>query len=227
MRGVTTHTAVLRSLACVALMSLFVSFIPKTSWAWDRGLQCVPFARALSSIRLFGDAWRWWSTAAGLYNRGTIPQAGSILSFRPDARMPLGHIAVVTRVLNGREIEVDHANWAVPGAISRQVQILDVSTDNNWAAVRVGLRDRDRFGAVYATNGFIYGRPVELGPQIINVAEALRAFRGDGGSGIGTLPVVVGPTQTSADVLPNNRLPIVIYGHRDLRVKPGQSLRRG
>ena len=160
-RVITTHITVLRPLACVAILLPFVvSFSPRTSWAWDGGPQCVPFARALSNIRLFGDAWRWWSAAAGLYNRGANPQAGSILSFRPDARIPLGHIAVVTRVINGREIEVDQANWAHPGAISRQDQVLDVSTDNNWTAVRVGLRGRDNFGAVYATNGFIYGWPI-------------------------------------------------------------------
>src|SRR6516164_6322728 len=142
-----------------ALLALpLISLGSHPSLAWDRAPQCVPFARALSSIRLFGDAGRWWSAAAGLYNRGAKPGAGAILSFRPDARMPLGHIAVVTRVIDAREIEVDHANWT-PGAIRRQVLVVDVSAGNDWTAVRVELGDGDRFGAQYATNGFIYGWP--------------------------------------------------------------------
>src|SRR5215475_3937838 len=132
------------------LLVQLMCLCPQMSWAKDRGPQCVPFARALSSIRLFGDAWRWWSAAAGIYNRGASPEAGSILSFRAAPHMPLGHLAVVTRVIDSREIEVDHANWA-PGAIRREVHVLDVSADNDWSAVRVELGQRDHFGAVYAT----------------------------------------------------------------------------
>jgi hypothetical protein len=178
---------------------------PHTSWAYDRGPQCVPFARALSSISLFGDAWHWWSAAAGRYDRGFKPQAGSVLSFRPDARMPLGHVAVVTRVISAREIEVDHANWALPGAITRKAQVLDVSTDNDWTAVRVGLRERDHFGAVYTTNGFIYGRPIELGPQIVDVAEVLRNRR---------------ERQAVSNSPENSGLPIVVEGGRIRSAQP-------
>ena len=193
-----------KALTCAAatLLFLLLACLPQASWAWDRGPQCVPFARALSSIRLFGDAWRWWSVAAGLYNRGATPQAGSILSFRSDARMPLGHIAVVTRVIDRREIEVDHANWA-PGVVRRQVRVLDVSVDNDWTAVRVELPEHDRFGAVYATNGFIHGWPIELGPQIIEVAKALHAFQEERSQhSSGALPIVVGPTGAITETLP-------------------------
>lgn len=174
--------------ACVAAHS--------PAWAWDKGPQCVPFARALSSIMLFGDAWRWWSAAAGRYDRGDVPSAGSVLSFLPDARMPLGHVAVVTRVISAREIEIDHANWSFPGAITRQTPVLDVSENNDWSAVRVGLDDRDHFGSVYLTNGFIYGRPIELGPQIIDVTAALRLLQEHPPSshwqhGPGRLPIVI------------------------------------
>jgi len=185
---------------------------PQAASARDRQPECVPFARTLSSIRLLGDAWRWWSAASGLYNRGTKPEAGAILSFRPDARMPLGHIAVVTRVAGQREIEVDHANW-IPGAVSRQVQVVDVSAGNDWTAVRVELSERDRFGTEYATNGFIYGWPIELGAQIIDVSEALRSLQGDRSqSTSGTRPVVIGPRGVMADNLVNGALPVVIYG---------------
>jgi hypothetical protein len=131
--------------------------------------------------------------------------------------MPLGHIAVVTRVIDAREIEVDHANWT-PGAIRRQVLVVDVSAGNDWTAVRVELGDGDRFGAQYATNGFIYGWPVELGPQIIHLAEALRTFAGDRSQGTdGTLPVVIGPEGVTADNLVTGALPVVIYGGRKPR----------
>src|SRR4051794_36324198 len=100
--------------------------------AWDFGLQCVPFARAISGIRLFGDAWRWWSEAAGRYERGQRPQPGSVLSFRPNTHMPLGHVAVVTRVVSARRIEIDHANWASPGEITTGAAAVDVSERNDW-----------------------------------------------------------------------------------------------
>jgi CHAP domain len=92
------------ALTCAATTLLLFVCVPHASRAWDRGPQCVPFARALSSIRLFGDARGWWSAAAGSYNRGTRPQVGSVLSFRSDVRMPLGHVAVVTTVVDRREI---------------------------------------------------------------------------------------------------------------------------
>ncbi len=163
-----------RHVRVVAVLAMVALGCPPPARAWDGLLQCVPFARALSSISLYGDAWRWWSAAAGRFDRGHVPQAGSVLSFRPNLRMPLGHVAVVTRVVGAREIEIDHANWAFPGAISRSVQVVDVSEQNDWTAVRVELGRSNYFGQVYATNGFIYGRPIDLGPQIINVAEALR-----------------------------------------------------
>ncbi len=199
----------------VFLVALLIVLHCRPAAAWDRDPQCVPFARALSSIRLFGDAWRWWSAAAGLYNRGANPQAGSILSFRPDLHMPLGHLAVVTRVIDSREIEVDHANWA-PGAIRRQVRVLDVSAGNDWTSVRVELDQRDHFGATHATNGFIYGWPLTLGPEIIDVAEALRTLRRNPSSA--TLPVVIGPT----GIMPPSgtfagKLPIVAYGQHASR----------
>ena len=208
--------------AAAKLLFPLLICLPQASLAWDQGPQCVPFARALSNIRLFGDAWRWWSAAAGRYNRGTAPQAGSILSFRSGGRMPLGHIAVVTRVIDPREIEVDHANWA-PGAVRRQVRVLDVSTNNDWTAVRVELPEREHFGTVYATDGFIYGWPLELGPQIIKVAEALRVLQGQRSqrSSAG-LPIVVGPTGVimdtpNTDKSPNRAMPVAMYRRHEVR----------
>jgi len=123
-------------------------------------LQCVPFARYLSGIGLRGDAWTWWDKAAGIYARGNHPEPGAVLSFPAIERMPLGHVAVVTQVLTARRILIDHANWPNAivrhGAISREIQVADVSPANDWTEVRVQFGEGGPLGSVYPTNGFIY-----------------------------------------------------------------------
>ncbi len=121
-------------------------------------LQCVPYAREVSHIELTGDAFLWWPEAAGRYARGNVPVVGSVLNFRPIHRMPLGHVAVVTAVLNSRTILVTQANW-VPDAITNDVTVEDVSPDNNWTDVRVELGDTSSMGSTYPTYGFIYDHP--------------------------------------------------------------------
>lgn len=127
------------------------------------GISCVPFARAASGIELKGDARNWWEAAAGIYARGARPEPGAVLNFRGTGRMRLGHVAVVTRVINAREIEIDHANWSGPGQrrgqVARGVSVVDVSPRNDWTQVRVALGHGDSFGSVYPTYGFIYDRP--------------------------------------------------------------------
>jgi surface antigen len=127
------------------------------------GISCVPFARSVTGIELQGNAAYWWYAAAGVYERGSRPEEDSVLDFRASGRMRLGHVAVVTRVINSREVEIDHANWWGPGAgkggVSRGTPVVDVSEDNDWSAVRVGLGRSGTFGSVYATYGFIYDRP--------------------------------------------------------------------
>ena len=123
------------------------------------GFSCVPYARRVSGIGLIGNAWQWWGNAEGRYARGRVPETGSVLAFRSNGRMHLGHVAVVTRIINSREIVIDHANWANRGAISRAVPVVDISPANNWTAVRVGLGTSSDFGSVYPTYGFIYDRP--------------------------------------------------------------------
>ena len=127
------------------------------------GLQCVPFARAASGIELKGNAANWWDAAAGVYERGARPEPGSVLNFRANGHMRLGHVAVVTAVLDSREISIEHANWAGPGAnkggVARDIPVEDVSPRNDWSEVRVGLGHSGDYGSVYPTYGFIYDRP--------------------------------------------------------------------
>jgi hypothetical protein len=136
------------------------------------GISCVPYARRVSGIQVAGNAWQWWENAAGLYARGDKPEIGSVLNFRSNGRMRLGHVAVVTRVVNAREVMVDHANWpngGMLGRISHNVAVVDVSEANNWSAVRVELGRGETFGSIYPTYGFIYNRP-DPGVMIANVA---------------------------------------------------------
>jgi surface antigen len=130
--------------------------------AHAHGISCVPYARQVSGIMVAGNAWQWWDNAAGQYARGNHPEPGSVLNFRANGRMPLGHVAVVSRVINAREIIIDQANWGssgMRGSVSRNVAVVDVSEANNWSAVRVELGNREAFGSVYPTYGFIYNRP--------------------------------------------------------------------
>lgn len=127
----------------------------------DEVLQCVPFARAASGIELKGNAVNWWDAASGVYERGHRPESGAVLDFRANSSMRLGHVAVVRHVINSREVEVDHANWAWSGKsnITRNVAVIDVSERNDWTAVRVALGGGGDFGSIYSTYGFIYDRP--------------------------------------------------------------------
>ena len=129
-------------------------------------LQCVPFARDNSGIELTGNAHTWWNSAEGVYQRGARPEVGSVLNFRSHGRMRLGHVAVVSNVIDGRTLAIDHANWSGPGKIVRNVTVVDVSEENNWSAVRVALGDGG-FGNVYPTYGFIYDRP-DAGTMLAN-----------------------------------------------------------
>jgi hypothetical protein len=128
----------------------------------SRGISCVPYARQVSGIMVPGNAWQWWDNAGGLYARGDRPEAGSVLNFRSNGRMRLGHVAVVTQVVNEREVIVSQANWPSgggAGGVSHGVAVVDVSEANNWSAVRVELGHAGEFGSVYPTYGFIYNRP--------------------------------------------------------------------
>lgn len=125
-------------------------------------LQCVPFAREISGISIRGDAWTWWSAAAGQYDRGHAPRVGAVVVFKKFAAMRYGHVAVVARVVTSREVLVDHANWAPHrgrgrGQVSKMVAVTDVSPRNDWTEVRVWNASTRDFGTrTYPTYGFIY-----------------------------------------------------------------------
>ena len=159
-------------------------------WHGGGGLQCVTFARSDTGIELSGNANTWWDHAAGVYARGSRPEPGSVLNFRANGSMRMGHVAVVTQVVNSRTVQIDQANWAGPGAtpggVSRDISVVDVSPANDWSAVRVGLGHSGDFGSIYPTFGFIYNRPddgtmvaaVDNGTPIPELNPAPRDLRG-------------------------------------------------
>ncbi len=120
-------------------------------------LQCVPYARKVSGISIRGNAWTWWRTADGRYRKDSKPAIGSVLAFKRTWRLRLGHVAVVTKILNDREIVVEHANWLNRGNIHKSTPVRDVSMANDWSAVRVWYTPGNRYGArTYPAYGFIH-----------------------------------------------------------------------
>ena len=121
-----------------------------------RWLQCVPYARALSTVAIRGDARTWWRQAEGRYDRGRRPTVGSVLVLKPNGRSR-GHLAVVTAILSDREIVVDHANWLNQGRIHLSTPVRDVSGAGDWSAVRVWYTPGRKYGTRrYPAYGFIY-----------------------------------------------------------------------
>jgi hypothetical protein len=120
-------------------------------------LDCAPFARALSGIRLSGAAADWWWQADGRYARGDRPMVGSVLVLRRSGRLPSGHVAVVSQVLGGRQITVTQANW-VHHRVSEDQPVIDISAANDWSMVRVWWPPSGGMGITdYPAYGFIRG----------------------------------------------------------------------
>ena len=150
-------------------------------------LQCVPYARMVSGIALRGDAHTWWKNAEGKFRRGHLPSPGAVMVVKGSSKTPLGHLAVVTKILNEREILVDHANWLNNEQIHLATPVIDVSAANDWSAIRVWYTPGAQYGAnVYPVAGFIYPDSPSL---YITVANAnVRAHPSTAAERIATLP---------------------------------------
>lgn len=134
----------------------------------DRYLWCVPFARWSSGIEIFGDARTWWRQALHHFDRGHRPRIGAVMTFKATHRIPLGHVAVVSKIVSRREILVNQANWH-RNRVTIDVPVEDVSPRNDWSKVRVASYHH-HFGAVYPVLGFIFppgSRPRPIGLAII------------------------------------------------------------
>jgi surface antigen len=138
-----------------------VALTPTANAVAETYWQCVPFARLISGIQIFGDARTWWRQAIGKYETGFQPRAGAVLCFKPTNRMKLGHVAVVSQVLTDRIVQITHANWSPiegsRGKVEKDVTLVDVSPAGDWSQVKVWYDpNRDLGGSTYSTEGFIY-----------------------------------------------------------------------
>ena len=115
---------------------------------------CVPYARNVSGIEIRGNARTWWAQAQDKFGRGHEPQVGAVMAFSGTSKLPLGHVTVVSGVIDSRNIVVHHANWH-RNKISQNMAVVDVSDKNDWSAVRVESYEGN-FGRVYPVDGFIY-----------------------------------------------------------------------
>jgi len=150
----------LRNAIIPMLLVLQAIMMPAPAHANDY-LQCVPFARELSGITIYGDAHSWWDQADGSYQRGTMPAEGAVLSLPSHGSMRLGHVAVVREIVDDRTILISHANWSPingrRGQIERRVAAMDVSEDNDWSKVRIWYAPIGKLGTTaFPVNGFIY-----------------------------------------------------------------------
>lgn len=148
--------------AAIASVMMIAGALASVPAAARDYLQCVPFARAESGVEIRGNAKTWWAQAAGEYARGSQPRKGAVMAFAGTHGMPLGHVAVVKKLVNDREILIDHANWSPIGGrrgqIERNVRVVDVSAAGDWSMVRVwyapigdlGLRANPVQGFIYA-----------------------------------------------------------------------------
>lgn len=192
----------LGSLAAIAVMTL----APVSGAFADTYWQCVPFARLLSGVQIYGDAWTWWKQAVGKYDVGYTPKAGAVLCFKPSGKMRLGHVAVVTQVLTDRVIQITHANWSriggTRGQIEKDVTVIDVSPAGDWSAVKVWYDPvRDLGSSTYPTHGFIYQDAAALrqasAPTNLDSAQmaALAVARGAANQVASVVRPGVGPLQ--------------------------------
>jgi len=138
-------------------------------------VECAPFARALTGVRLSGDAADWWWQASDRYVRSAQPTIGSVLVLRRSGRLPNGHVAVVSQVLGQRQILVTQANW-VHHRVNEDQPVIDISSANDWSVVRVWWPPSGEMGsAAYPAFGFIWPERPATHDQLI--AATPRAIR--------------------------------------------------
>lgn len=123
-------------------------------------IQCVPHARKVSGIPIRGNAHTWWTQAAGKYQRSARPKVGAVMVLSKTKRLRYGHIAVVKRIVDSRNIEVEHANWggtrSERAIIYTRMPVKDVSANNDWSRSRFWNYPSKSYGSIYPVSGFIY-----------------------------------------------------------------------
>lgn len=119
--------------------------------------ECVPYARLISGIQIWGDAVTWWTQASAKYVRSSRPAEGSVMVLRGWNDVARGHVSAVREIVSSRILRVDHANWLKGGEISLNVPVIDVSEANDWSKVRVWHVPGGYWGGrTYEVEGFIH-----------------------------------------------------------------------
>lgn len=168
--------------AAVFAAALAVAGLAAPAQAQSQSWQCVTFARFLTGLKIFGDAWTWWDQATGKYAKGFSPDAGAVLVFKPQGAMRQGHVAVVSQVLTDRIIQVTHANWSPIGGrrgqVEEDVTVVDVSAKGDWSQVKVWYDPSGDLGrTVYPTYGFIYQAAQAAHGAVASLAGAVGGDR--------------------------------------------------
>lgn len=164
MRSIWTRLAALTVLACAlsGCASHYDGPLPPEPGRnmvlkdFPNPMQCAPYAREHSGVKIFGDAKDWWNKAAGKFARGSQPANGAVMVLTGYAGPDRGHLAVVKQLVSPREIRVDHANWLNDGSIYVNDPVVDVSAANDWSAIKVWNIKTGSWGMrVYSVKGFI------------------------------------------------------------------------
>lgn len=135
-------------------------------------LQCVPYARRVTGIQIYGDAHTWWGQAEGRYARGFKPKVGAVMALKPSGGSTLGHVAAVSRIVDKRTILIRHSNWSPingrRGQIEDNVKVIDVSDANDWSEVRVWYAPLQALGGSrWPVQGFIYPAKPGKGEKLL------------------------------------------------------------
>ena len=152
-----------------AVFAMLLGAAPAHAVPW----QCVTYARHVSDIEIRGNAHTWWASAEGRYARGSAPRVGSVMVLRSHGRMRLGHVAMVSEIVDAREIRINHANWSRRGAVESSALVRDVSAAGDWSEVKVWHGPSGQLGITdYPVAGFIY-------PEDPNAAPAPQVIMAD------------------------------------------------
>ena len=124
--------------------------------------QCVPYARDVSGVQIRGNAHTWWNQAKEKGHRcsTSVPTVGSVMVLSKTSRLKYGHLAVVKRVIDNRNIEVEHTNWGGSRETRMiaytRMPVVDSSKNNDWSSARFWNYPSKSYGSVYKVSGFIY-----------------------------------------------------------------------
>jgi len=194
----------MRSLANVVIASTAFAVVAVAAQE-AAAIQCARYARIAGPVKIRGDAWTWWNKAVGTYARTRKPRAGSVMVFSKTRRNRFGHVAVVSDVIDDRQVLVYHANWLNSGRVYKDQLVIDVSEAGDWSKVRVWHPRLDRMGKHhFPVEGFIDpllppDRDEFLRPDAVMVAHGI--------SETATAPETTEIAQLPAAPLPKPSLP--------------------